>query len=84
MNSPGQLEQNVDLQRRDLRHCLGGVQELVFRDRLEAVSVGGVEVHSLDKLHVVEQRAERHEVGETDFVAFGHLKKTFFFHLKRF
>lgn len=78
MDSAGQLEQDVDLERGDLRHGLGGVQELVFRDRLEAASMGGIEVNSFDEFHVVEKRAERHEVWEADLVAFGHLKIDYF------
>lgn len=74
MDGSGQLEQDVDLERGDLRHGLGGVQELVFRDGLQAVSTRGVEVNSFDELHVVEKRAERHEVREADLMALGHLK----------
>lgn len=84
MDSAGQLEQDVDFKWRNLRHCLGGVQEFVFRDRLQAVSVGGVEVNSFDQLHVVEERAERHKVWEADFVALGHLQKYFPFVSKAF
>lgn len=74
MNGAGELEENVNLQRRDLRHCLGGLQQIVFCDGLKSVIAGRVQINSLDKFHVVEERAERHEVRKANFVPFGHLK----------
>lgn len=74
MGCTGELEQNVDLQRCDLRHSLCRMQQLVLCDRLETVVAGCIQVDTLDELDVVEKRAERHEVGKANFVSFGDLK----------
>lgn len=74
MNGACQLKQNVDLERCNLRHRLGRVKKLVFCDRFETISSSCVQVNSLDELHVVEKRAESHEVGKADFVTCGYLK----------
>lgn len=74
MDCTGELEQNVDLQRCDLRHCLCRMQQFVLCDRLKTVVAGCVQVDTLDELDIVEKRAERHEVGKANFVSFGDLK----------
>lgn len=70
----GQLVQDVDLQRCDLAHDLGGLEQLVLGDWFAAMATGGVQVDAFDQFHVVQQRVEGHEIGEADAMPFGDLK----------
>lgn len=69
-----ELKQNVNFQRRDLRHRLCRMKQLFFGYRLQATSASGVQINSLDEFHVVEKRTERHEIRKTNFVSFGNLQ----------
>lgn len=75
MNGTGELIENVDFKWCNLRHRLSRVKELILSYWLRAASSGCIQVDSLDQLHVVEERAERHEVRKTHFVSFRHLQK---------
>lgn len=77
MQNTGQLVEDINFQRCDLAHYLGRLEQLVFGDRFAAVAAGGVQVDTFDQLHVVQQRVERHEIGETDTMTFGYLKQRF-------
>lgn len=73
MNCTGELKENFNLKRRYLRHCLGGLKQIIFCYGLKAIIARCIKINSLDEFHVVEERAERHEVGETNFVPLGDL-----------
>lgn len=75
MNCTGELEENVDLQRCNLRHCLRRVKQFFLGDGLESVAAGRVQVDTLDELHVVQQRAEGHEIRKRHFVPLSHLNQ---------
>lgn len=53
MNDTGQFKQDLHLQRRHLAHHLWWVEQLIFGDGLHSVSIGGIQVDSLDQLHIV-------------------------------
>ena len=73
MDDAGQLEQDVDLERRNLAHRLGGVQQLVLGNWFRPVAAGRVQVNAFDQLHVVEQRVKCHKVGKAYPVPLGNL-----------
>lgn len=73
VNNAGQLEQDVHLERRHLAHHLGRVEQLVLRDRLHSVAIGGIQVDALDQLHVIQQRIKGHKVGVANLVSLRYL-----------
>jgi diaminopimelate decarboxylase len=44
------------------------VKRHTFRDLAISISIRGIQINSLDQLHVVQQRVKRHEEGKADSV----------------
>ena len=66
MQQIAEMEQNVDFERRNLRHHLSRVHKLLFGDLQRLVAVGRVQVDLLHELDVGQQVDEGREVGEGD------------------
>lgn len=73
MDGASQVEKDVDLQRRDLAHRLGGEEDLILGDHIRATALGGVQVDLFDQFHVVQQRGKCDEIREAHFVTLSYL-----------
>jgi len=73
MDGTCQMVEDVDLQRRDLAHRLGGVEDLILGDHIRATSFGGVQVDLFDQFHVIQQRGKCDEIREAHFVTLSDL-----------
>lgn len=63
-----QIEENVDFEGSHVRHLLGCGSEFFLCHLRPSVALREVQVNLLHQFHIVQQRAEGHEVGE------GHLQ----------